>query len=276
MKDFPDISPSATKKAVIEKSALSPFTLYPAGVGLLGGLAIGLFGLNPITLAAVGGGIGLGATTFGINYFLRYNSIEKLHLEQLFSDLKNRRIKTLEQLRKNLKELQDDDASYVREYAQQGKKQFAMVEERFETLKQMLGNKLKVGELTYLRYLGASESVFVAVLDNLERAVSLLKGTQAIDNSYIESRLDSLKSLENPTKDDEVEFQALNERQNLANEQKQKISSLLTQNEVAITKMDQLNASLANLTIIKGRSAGKLEQAIDDMERLASRVHQYE
>ena len=57
--NLPNISPEATKKAVLENSLLNPLTLYPTGVGLLGGLAIGLFGLNPVTALAAAGGIGI-------------------------------------------------------------------------------------------------------------------------------------------------------------------------------------------------------------------------
>ena len=273
--ELPSMSPQSARKAVFEQSVLNRLTLYPSGIGLLGSLAIGLFGLNPITLVAAIGGLGIGAATFGINYFLRHGTLERMHLEEIFSEIENRRIETLEQLRVSLSELQEGDNAVIQEFAEQGNKQFSMVEERFETVKHILERKLRKGELTYLRYLGASETVFIAVLDNLERSVSLMKSNRAIDDDYIASRLSSLEALSSPSDADEREHKTLTERRELSGQQQEVISSLLTENEIAITRMDQLNGSLADLTIIKGRGAQRLEQAIENMEELASRVHHY-
>ena len=164
---------------------------------------------------------------------------------------------------------------FLQDFATQGQRQFSMVEDRFKTVKSLLDRKLRKGELTYLRYLGASEGVFVAVLDNLERAVSLMNSNQAIDDNYISERIDALEGTENNSEADTRELATLVERKTLAEKQREMISTLLTENEVAITKMDQLNGSLAELTIIKGRGIRKLEQAIEDMEELASRVYRY-
>jgi len=274
--DLPDISPSATKRAVFGKSIKNPLSLYPAGLGVLGGFAMALFGLNPITASVAAFGIGVSAASFGINYFLRHGTLEKLHLESIFAELDSRRIDTLSQIKKSMSILQEDDKKIIREFSTQGQMQFMMVEERFDTVKNLLDRKLKKGEITYLRYLGASETVFIAVLDNLERAISLMKSNQAIDEEYILERLHSIDSLSSKEEADLREKETLKERYDLAKDLEKRISTLLTENEVAITRMDQLNSSLADLTIIQGRGVQKLEQAIEDMEHLASRVHQYE
>jgi hypothetical protein len=273
--ELPDISPSATRKAVLEKSVQNPLSLYPAGMGVLGGVAMALFGFNPVTVSVAAFGIGVSAASFGVNYFLRHGTLEKQHLERIFAELDSRRMNTLFQLKKSISVLREDNKKKIREFAGQGQVQFAMVEERFETVKNLLDRKLKKGEITYLRYLGASETVFIAVLDSLERAISLMKSNQAIDEEYILERLHALESLSIMEEADIREKETLQERYDLAKDLEKRISTLLTENEVAITKMDQLNSSLADLNIIQGRGAQKLEQAIEDMEHLASRVHQY-
>jgi hypothetical protein len=181
LQDLPDISPAATKKAVLGKSVRNPMSLYPAGLGMLGGVAIALFGLNPFTAGLTAFGVGVGAASFGVNYFFRHGILERLHLEKIYADLDNRRSNTLSQLKESILVLREDEKESIREFARQGQIQFLMVEERFQTVKNLLDRKLKKGEITYLRYLGASETVFIAVLDNLERAISLMKSSQAID-----------------------------------------------------------------------------------------------
>jgi hypothetical protein len=102
-----------------------------------------------------------------------------------------------------------------------------------------------------------------------------MKSNQAIDEEYILERLHALESLSSMDEADIRESETLKERYDLAKGLEKRISTLLTENEVAITRMDQLNSSLADLNIIQGRGVQKLEQAIEDMEHLASRVHQY-
>jgi hypothetical protein len=54
---------------------------------------------------------------------------------------------TLSQLKESISILREDDKERIREFANQGQMQFFMVEERFQTVKNLLDRKLKKGKL---------------------------------------------------------------------------------------------------------------------------------
>ena len=90
-----------------------------------------------------------------------------------------------------------------------------------------------------------------------------------------EQRMQVLKRLKDPQEADRNEFKTLEERVQLLSEQLERANQLLTQNEIAITKMDKLNVALATVKTGAEAAALDLNSAIRDMEDLAKRVHHY-
>ena len=114
----------------------------------------------------------------------------------------------------------------------------------------MLADKLNRKELTFARYLGTAEQVYLSVLDNLLSVASTLKSAATIDSSYIQSRLDLLGSIETPAEADLQETQTLNKRLDLRVKQLERVNTLLTKNEVAMTELDNTTAAISQMRTI--------------------------
>jgi len=141
----------------------------------------------------------------------------------------------------------------VEHFAAQGAEQFTRIREKFENLREILAQKLNTGELTYGRYFGTAEQVYLSVLDNLRDVVNLLNSVSSIDADYINSRLYELSKHKNPTEADKQEVETLNERKQLRESQSQKVDVLLTLNEKAMTQIDQTTAAIAEMKTVMAK-----------------------
>lgn len=271
-----DFSRDATKKAVLKATLENPVTMYSTGIGLLGALAMGLFGATGLPVVAAVGGLGLGMGSWVINYLLRGGTLADRHIKKLYEELQRRRQEIAEKLEGALARLAKESKGALREHAEQGARQYEMATTRFQTLQETLRAKLNPSELTYGRYLGAAEQVYLSVLDNLSITAAMLQSVSAIDPNYIEKRLKALRALRAPNPDDAEELKTIEERGRLLQEKLEKVNAMLTQNEVAITQMDKLCATLAELRVLQGGAAVDLDTAISEMESLAEQAHRYE
>jgi hypothetical protein len=127
--------------------------------------------------------------------------------------------------------------------------------------------------VTFGRYLGSAEQVYLAVLDNLDKMATILESISTIDVSYIEERLQALKKLKSTAPADEEERKTLLERRTLRDDKLQEVNSLLTENEQAITEIEKATVSLVAIT--RSRAAVDMDTARKQLEELASRAHQY-
>ena len=183
MADLRDFSREATGRAVLRAGLGHPVTMFSTGVGVLGARAVGLFGAATLPVAATVGGLGLGMGSLLYNYFVRGGTLADHHIKKIYEDLAKQRLKVMQALEKNFKRLGDKAQGEVAEQAEQGGEQFTQAVERFESLKKTLDEKLSPGELTYGRYLGAAEQVYLSVLDNLSIMAALLQSVAAIDTT---------------------------------------------------------------------------------------------
>jgi hypothetical protein len=277
-----ELSKAATKKAVLSETLQHPVTLCSTGVGILGGVAVGLFGISLLPVGACLGGLGVGVGSWAFNYFVRGRSFADAYVKDIQERLASQRNTIVTELASALETLSANpghDTPEIPEYAEQANRQFGSVQQRFTSVHSTLNHKLNPGELTFSRYLTAAEQVYLAVLDNLVILVQVLQGLVPIDRSYTRERFEALRKLAKDNDLDEAdqrEFDTLKEREELVIEQLDRVNTLLTQNEEAITEMDRLNLVLASTRIRRGQAASDLDSAIREMEDLARRVHHYQ
>ena len=267
---FRDTSSERIRRNVLMRTLQQPVTLYPTAVGVLGGLAIGLFGANPIALAAALGGLGAGLGGFLVNYFGRQDRITAIELDELRRRMGERERELISSLRADLNRLMGDSDTDA--YTRQGLQQLAMVQDRFDTFRSLLERKLNVSELTFGRYLVAAEQVHLAVLDNLSSIASQIESVTAIEDKYIKERLRELSKLMSPAAADVEERRTLEERAKLRGSQLDRINTLLTRNEEAITKFDASNSAIAEMKGVSRRSDAGIESATADLEMIAKRA----
>jgi hypothetical protein len=154
---------------------------------------------------------------------------------------------------------------------EQGGAQLRLLKEKIDNLAEVLKRRLNAGELTYGRYLGMAEQVYLSALDNLHESAVALRSISTIDPDYIEGRLDELRSNRSPTSDQEREFTALQSRSALFAKQRQRVDGLIAQNEAALTVLDKTASALAETKMSKGHADMDAESAMAELEPALSK-----
>lgn len=260
-----DLSQAAVSRAVLAVTAQKPYVLYPAAVGILGTLASLLLGTSPLFVvpAVIGGTLGLGS--WAVDYFLRRDHHASIYLRELqrsLSDLRARAAQSLEV------ELREADFS-------EGLAQLERLEEKYKAFRSLLDKKLDRNELTYGRYLGMAEQVFLSALDNLQRAVHTLGSIRAIDDDYVGRRIRTLEAERRPSSSEDAELDSLRERLALKSSQQERLEQWLAQNERAMTQLDLTLAAIAAMRTLRGHADTDMESAMAELARLAQRAPDY-
>jgi multidrug resistance efflux pump len=147
-----------------------------------------------------------------------------------------------------------------------------MARTRFELLKNLLGERFKPTELTFSRYFVAGEQTYLAVLDNLDSIASRLQSVSAIDERHATARIAAIGRQKKIAPADEEEIEALKARLALREAQLDRVNTLLTFNENAITEFDRVNNAVAEVKGTRAQASVDLETAIAELEALAARA----
>jgi hypothetical protein len=149
--------------------------------------------------------------------------------------------------------------------------QLKAIQEKRDNLVEVLNRRLEAGELTYARYLSTAQQVYLVALDNLSEVAVALRSISAIDNEYIDSRLEDLADQEGETAD--AERASLNDRRSLREGQEKRIADLLAQNESAMTLIDRTATALADAPI--GKEPQDADAAMAALREMAERASKY-
>ena len=136
---------------------------------------------------------------------------------------------------------------------------------KYSNVRQILKQQLNPSELTYHRYQALIEQVYLSALDNLEAAVLAKQSISQIDVEAIQLRLSQEKT---------SDYQSLQQRLVLYEQQSQRIDAYLKRNEEALTALDQVAIQLANLQT-QAKSITDLETAINELTQLVSRTQNH-
>ena len=158
---------------------------------------------------------------------------------------------------------------------EQGATQAKMLNEKFENLSDVLNRRLSDGELTYARYLGMAEQVYLSGLDNLHEVAVALRSIRTIDPDRIRTRLAELEAAGSASAERRKESAALQERKELHTAQQQRVDQLIAQNEAAMTVLDKTATALAETKTGKGQASIDADTAIAGLERLAKQAGAY-
>jgi hypothetical protein len=257
-----DFSPRAVARAVLSETLQKPHVLYPTALGLLG--ALGAVVLGPTTLfvapAAIGLTLGLGGWI--LDYTLRREQHAAAYVKRLHQALAGRVDLTIATLRQDLEALEFES----------GLSQMNELKAKFEAFAELLRRKLDPREMTFRRYLGMTEQVFLAGLDNLCRIADTLKGLSAIDAEHAERRLRELRNdgIESKVQDQEIE--SLTKRLTLLDRQRERVDALLAENEAAMTQIDHVMAAIADLDTSASHATMTMESAMQELKDLAARA----
>ncbi|HTN28497.1 MAG TPA: hypothetical protein VL180_12000 [Burkholderiales bacterium] len=260
----PDLSSAAINTAVVSRSLQHPSFVYPAAIGALGGLGALLFG-GPLLTAGAAVAAAAAAVGFGVNCVLRREAIAKEYVEYAHSQILAERTAMLQELEQDLKKAANKDAT----------RQFERFREKIRAFEEVLGDKLQTGELTYARFLGIAEQVYLSAIDNLRGVVAAARSEQAIDESYIGGRIAEIERAANRSEAKERELAGLKEQLRIDTEQKAKIERLLAQNEEALGRFDAAIAAIGDMKTGAEGATMDMESAMSELARIAKRARDY-
>lgn len=266
MSDSPNpesLSPAAIRRAVWSQSVQHHTVVYPAALGLLGGIAALTLTATPLVLgaAAVAGGVAVSA--LATHVFARRDRMAGRYLEGVRARLAQERQAHLADLSEDLQAVGAQDAV----------RQLARLVEKMSTFQTVLGERLSPSELTYARFSAIVESVFLAAVDNL-RALHLARtALQAVDEPYLEQRLRTLAEAGIDSASDEV--RALRQQREHGHALRQRMQDRLSQNELAMAELDRATAAVSDMKTGSRRPSLDMEAAMQELARMAQRSAAY-
>ena len=260
-----DFSPRAVSRAVLRETLQKPYVLYPVAVGILGGVAAAVIAPTALFVgaAALGGVVGIGSWL--VDYGVRREKHAADYLRRVQEALAGRVDDTIEALRGEMGQLK----------FQPGLTQLAHLKQKYQAFEALLRRKLDPREMTYSRYLGITEQVFLAGLDNLSRTADTLKGLSVIDPKHISGRIRHLQTDGIESKAQDAEIATLQERYGLLQAQQERVHQLLAENETAMTRIDQAMAAIAAMDTSASHATMDMESAMQELNQLAARAEAY-
>jgi hypothetical protein len=151
--------------------------------------------------------------------------------------------------------------------------QLAALQQKRQSLVKVLERRLDAGELTYSRYLATSQQVYNSAFHNLEEVAVAYESISSIDENYIERRLTELATDDSDEASSDRERTTLEQRRDLRQTQRSKISRLLAQNESALTALNRTATALADVPI--GKRPEDADAAMEALDELAARAGKY-
>ncbi|HEY5720363.1 MAG TPA: hypothetical protein VIW02_08270 [Gammaproteobacteria bacterium] len=167
------------------------------------------------------------------------------------------------------------DADLERLGAGQAREQLQLLGGKLDNLTAVLRQRLDSGEVTYARYAGTAEQVYLAALDNLQEIAVALTSVSTIDEAYIRRRMQELERIAARSEAQQQELGSLAERLALRDRQRQKVERLIGENEQAMTVLDNTAGALADVRMQAGHAAMSTREAIRELEQLAGRSGRY-
>lgn len=213
----------------------------------------------------VGGGalLGLGSMVWSANLSVRKNAITRNYLARLRRAIEQERARKLAELGAELQELN----------CPQGHSQIKKLEEHFSAFRKILDKKLNPDEVTYGRYLGIAEQVYLSGIDNLNQIAVLIRSTSSIDPQYIQKQIEELDN--NGIDNSGDDYSALRRRLELLNESKLGIDRLLNENERAMTQLTLTGTRLARIETQQREARIEMESAMSELAYLGDNAEIY-
>jgi len=256
-----DLSSDAIRRAVIGRSVQHPAVVYPAVLGLLGGLGVALVSGSPLLIGAsvVAGGTAVAA--LAANFFLRHDRIAGDYLKGVRERLAQERQAHIADLGEDLKQVAASEAT----------RQLERLVDKMSVFHAVLGERLAATELTFARFSAIAEAVFLSAVDNLRDVHLAAKSLQAVDEDYLRQRLGQLGARD----DTDGEAKGLRDQLEHARLLRERMKSRLGQNERAMAELDRATAAVGDMKTGSGRPTLDMETAMQELARIAQRSASY-
>ncbi|SDK73404.1 hypothetical protein SAMN05421823_103410 [Catalinimonas alkaloidigena] len=255
---YADLSPGALRRAR-RQHAFGHWTFRYSLVAVASSLvAMGLFGMSEILFFLAASSSTLSAASVSWNYLANPDEVESRYVERIQRQLAQQTQERRTQLR-----------AYLTEYnGQRGLVQMESLQKQFDALVEMLQTKFETTELTYQRYYGIAQEVFLASIDNLSEVALSLQSIDGIDVFEIQRRLKAPILMPG-------EREALQKRLALYEAEKRDIEQRYLENERAQTQIAETTVAISNIDVSNKEARLTMEEAMRELVELTKRAHEY-
>jgi hypothetical protein len=263
---MPDLSKRAVDWAVLSGSLQHPAVVYPAVAGVLGGVGAAVLTASPVLIAGavVGGGVAL--VSLGVNCLFRRDFFASRYLESAHKAVVAYREAVLDDLMRDLKEQQ----------AREALAQLERFAEKIRTFEDVLDDKLSRQEITFGRFMGIAEQVYLSGIDNL-RAVAVARKSMSssADEAYIRRRIREIEKAQPRTDAQQTELGGLAKQLEVREQNAIKADKCLAENEQALAQLDVALAAIGEMKTGSSHASVSMETAMSDLQQIASRAGAY-
>ena len=250
-----DFSKPAVEKAVLRRVGQSYLVTLPAALGA-GGLVVALTAGLPVFLYPALGVLALGAGTFVLNYFGRYDANASSYLEAVRES--QRRFFADEPIRLR-KALQAANC-------QRGLHQLDELEQSFNNFQILLQGKFSKNGMTLGRFLGTAEQVRAAALQKLQLVLDHMKAMESIP-----ANLDHELKAYAPDSDTAHHIQ---ERIDQRKQALVEIDKLHADIEASLTRISDISLRIAHVGMDEVEE-GKFEAYLDELRGIAAQAQNF-
>lgn len=258
-----DFSPKAIKKALQKYSLGHWSTKYSFTFLTVAALSGLFFTFTETAFAVIIVSLGCGCLSWVYHYFFRGDHFRHQYVEKLQKAIQSETERKRQTIHQEL----------IGHHCEEGARQLDELQRKFDSLVELLGDKLDQSELTYKRYYGIAQEVFLSGIDNLSMVVSALKSISEIEVKPIQERLSQLKESQDPELQEEIN--ALQKRLHLRQNQIEKVKHLLVENEKAMTLIDETQVAIADMDTGQGEAKIDMENSMKALQEIAQRSAAY-
>ena len=264
--DLSKMTPDAIKASVFKTTALNPIVVYTffGGLAIASAWAILPFVTHMLVLAAGIFFIIFGPCFWAYNYFLQFEQHRFKYFRKLREENEIAAKRKLLLVQEYLDEREWDQAA----------SQIDKLQAKMEAFDRVLKSKFEEGEMAFTRYHSVAEQVFLNALENLENMKTQLESIDTIDPDYIQHRCDELYKIaeqnDGYTDAQMEERETLEQRWNLREEALQDVEKLLSQNEKAMTELDNIASKIARSKTDGRDNEAILRESIDKLNQMGA------
>lgn len=261
-----DFAPQAIKNALLRYANNHWIFRYSIPLFLGSILFSVLFGFSYFKFLLILSIFGIGLSSWIINFFVRSDKFKISYVEQLNNLIKEHTEQKLKELRENLKKHKDNQAA----------RQLEQFIKKIEILIDILKHKFDEDSLTFQRYYGIAQEVYLSGIDNLSDILMAHKTIESIDLNYINDRINAIGAKNQTGNAVKKELDALHRSLESHKEQEIKIQDLIAENEMALSQMDETTISISEISKSKDRQAQiDMENSMKALSELKERSKYY-
>ncbi len=228
-----------------------------------------LHSLAPMTMGAMGGilSVGLGSLYFGLGAaivglygigVLAVNStVRKDIFANIYLDRHNKKIQINNQ--KKIQEVKD------RLKNGRAKRQIDLFQIKHNRFEEMLNSNVSETTLAYQRLLGGFDQLTSIALTNIEKISNYESNMAGIDLEYLEREIKRLELKKQLTQEEKDSYDSMVKRCEIRKTYHDNIVKLLSSNETALTRMDEVLQSVTDFD-----SPKTLDEALEDLRKVAN------